>query len=137
MILTFENARRMPYGNPGFDWACKKGYKIENKSRCLYYNVESDWPGWTFSIRFNKIADWFILSAWDDRDSLNPLHVWSFHKDDMVIYRIGGHYILKKFCDRYSLSISNTPKGLKKFEKYEITNRLDKLKEFCKIKNEK
>ena len=134
MILTFEDAVKMPCDNPGFDWTCKKGYKIDNKSRCLYYNISEDWLGWTFPIRFNKTAEWFILSAWDDRNSLNPLHVWAFHKNDMVIYRIGGHYILKKFCDRYGISISNTQEGLKKFEKYEITNRLDKLKEFCNEK---
>lgn len=136
MILTFEDATRMPYGNPGFDWTCKKGYKIDNKSRCLSYYVNSEWLGWTFPIRYNDIADWFILSAWDDRESLKPLHVWAFHKNDMIRYRIGGHYILKKFRDRYGLSIPNTREGLKEFGKYEITDRLDKLKEFCKIKNE-
>ena len=136
MILTFEDATRMPYGNPGFDWICKKGYKIENKARCLYQFVHCSWLGWTFSIRFNNVADWFILSAWDDRESLKPLHVWAFHKDDMIRYRIGGTYILKKFHDRYSFSISNTIKRLRELEKYEITNRLDKLKAWCNNKRE-
>ena len=80
MIQTFENATRMPYGNPRFDWTCQKGDKIENKCRCLYYSIQNDWLGWTFGIRYNRIADWFILSALDDRDSLRPLHVWAFHK---------------------------------------------------------
>ena len=34
--------------------------------------------------RYLHLADWFILSAWDNRDSLTPLHVWAFHKDDIV-----------------------------------------------------
>lgn len=63
MIQTFEDAKRIHYGNPGFDCTCKKGYKMDNKSKCLYYNIDGDWSGWTFPIRFNNIAEWFILSA--------------------------------------------------------------------------
>ena len=123
MIQTFEEPIRMPYGNPGFDWTCKRGDKIDNKSRCISYSNKSNWTGWQFSIRWNNIADWFILSAWDNRDSLTPLHVWAFHKDDIIGER--------KFWRRETFSISNTPEKLKEFEKYEITNRLDKLKELC------
>ena len=126
MIQTFEGAVRMRHNNPGFDWICKRGDKIDNKGRCLIYNNKS--PNWIFNIRYNNIADWFILSAWDSRDSLTPLHVWAFHKDDIV----GG----KKFWRRDSFSITNTPKGLKEFEKYEITGRLDKLKELCNKKKD-
>ena len=77
------------------------------------------------SIRYNTIADWFILSAWDDRDSLNPLYVWIFHKNDIVRE--------KKFWKRNNLWITNTPKKLKEFKKYEVANRLYKLKELCDI----
>jgi len=121
MIQTFEDAIKMPYGNPGYDWICKRGDKIDNKGRCLDY-VEG-YPGWSYPIRYNNIADWFILSAWDDRDSLNPLHVWIFHKNDIVGER--------KFWRRDTLWVSNTQKGIKEFEKYEATYRLDKLKELC------
>lgn len=131
MIQTFEGAIRMPNNNPGFDWTCKNGDKIDNKGVCLRYNTHNNWSGWRFSIRYNDIADWFILSAWDNRDSLQPLYVWAFHKNDMVKYRIGRHNVLKKFCNRESIAIPNTPEGLKEFEKYEVTNRLIKLKELC------
>jgi hypothetical protein len=49
----------------------------------------------------------------------------------MVKYRIGRQKVLKKFCDRELITMPNTPEGLKEFEKYEVTNRLIKLKELC------
>lgn len=124
MIQTFEDPIKMPYGNPGFDWKCKNGDKIDNKGRCLRYDKR---PGrsssWIFQIEYNNIADWFILSAWDDRDSLTPLHVWAFRKDDMVRGR--------KFWRREGFGVTNTPEALKELEKWEVTDRLDKLKELC------
>ena len=123
MIKTFEDPIRMPYGNPGYDWTCKRGDKIDSKGRCLIYSKVSNWSGWEFYIDHNNIADWFILSCWDDRDSLNPLHVFAFHKNDIVRGR--------KFCEFVTFSITNTPKKLKELEKFEVTNRLDKLKELC------
>lgn len=126
MIQTFDDAVRMPYGNPGFDWVCNKGDKIDNKGVCLVH-VDGRPPEWVFGIKWNNIADWFILSAWDNRDSLTPLHVWTFHKNDIVRGR--------KFWRRDSLTITNTQEGIREFEEYEVTDRLKKLKELCRIKN--
>ncbi len=80
-MKTFEDPIKMPPNNPGFDWICKKGQKIDHKGACLKcYPWQSHY--WSFHIIHNKTADYFILSAWDDRDSLNPLHVWIFYKND-------------------------------------------------------
>ncbi len=119
---TFEDPIKMPNGNQGFDWICKKGEKMDHKGSCLTY-FEDVTPIWVYGIGYNNIADWFILSAWDNRESLNPLHIWIFHKNDIVRGR--------KFWRRDSFSITNTPEKLKEFEKYEVTDRLDKLKELC------
>lgn len=129
---TFEDPVRMPYGNPGFDWICKKGEKIDHKCACLSYNNMSNWSGWIFHIYHNNIADWFILSAWDNRDSLNPLHVWAFHKNDMVKYGKGGCAPKLEFWKRDTITITNTPEGIKEFAEYEVTDRLEKLKELCR-----
>lgn len=107
----------MPSNNPGFDWKCKNE---DNKGRCLTYRLGKS-PDCQFDIRYNNIADWFILSAWDNRDSLNPLHVWIFHKNDIIRGR--------EFWKRYSFTITITSERLKEFEEYEITDRLEKLKE--------
>lgn len=36
-----------------------------------------------------------------------------------------------EFWRRKTFTLTNTPECLKEFEKYEITDRLDKLKELC------
>jgi hypothetical protein len=79
MIQTFVDPIRMPYGNPGFDWRCKNGDKIDNKGVCLQH-IEGKSTKWEYQIRWNNIADYFILSAWDDRKSKKPLHAWAFYK---------------------------------------------------------
>ena len=130
MIQTFEDATRMPYGNPGFDWTCKNGDKIDNKGRCLTYDKRPGRsPKWIFQIDYNNIADWFILSAWDNRDALNPLHIWAFHKNDIVRGR--------KFWRREGFTITNIPEVLKELEKWEVTDRLYKLKELCNRNKDK
>ncbi len=73
----FDHVERMPYGNPGYDFVCAKGYKIDVKSSCLH--LEGSRQGhvyWSFAINYNKIADFFLCLAFDDREELKPMHVW-------------------------------------------------------------
>lgn len=128
IIQTFEDPIKMPPNNPGFDWLCKNGLKIQCKARCIGYRSCCDSSIFEFLINRNKIADWFILSCWDNRDSLIPLLVLTFHKNDIVRGR--------KFCEFVSLTITNKPENLKEFEKFEASSRLKKLKEICKYKNQ-
>lgn len=124
---TFDNPKMMPYGNPGYDWICKNGLKIQLECRCLCDNTCSPGanPQFKFThIDYNKVADVFILSGWKDRESLEPLFVLAFKKDDIV----RG----EPFWMRNSLSITNSPGGLAEFKDFEVTNKLDKLKEMCK-----
>lgn len=117
IMKIFEDPIKMPQNNKGFDWLSKKGEKIQCKARYperCGVNIR-----WNFAIRYNCTADWFILSGWDGIDSPKPLHVWIFHKKEMIRGR--------KFWRRESLSIS--PKTLEEFKKYEVTDRLEKLKE--------
>lgn len=118
IIKTFDSPKHMPPNNPGFDWICKNGCKIDSKASCLCIDNEL-----SFNIRWNNIADYFILSAWDSIESLNPLYVWIFHKDDIV----RG----EKFWKRNSISIKITEEGLKEFENNEVTDKLEKLKKIC------
>ena len=56
---VFKNVEQMPNGNPGFDFLCGQGYKIDVKCSCLWYrNIGT--PRWGFKIRKNKIADYFL-----------------------------------------------------------------------------
>ena len=68
----FNDVEVMPYGNPGYDIVCNKGKKIDSKSCCIIKNKN----GWSFHINHNTTADYFCCVAFDNRDDLNPLHMW-------------------------------------------------------------
>ena len=72
---TFENVERMPYGNPGFDFICGAGYKIDVKSSCRRYQKNGS-SSWAFGIDKNCDADYFLCIAFDNREHLNPEHLW-------------------------------------------------------------
>lgn len=127
----FVDINIMPYGNSGYNWICKNGLKIDHKASCLIRKREVigefktwlGWVGWTFAIKHNNIADIFILSGWDNRDSMTPLFVWALRSHDII----RG----KEFWERQSLSVSFSSKGLGEFRFYQIDNKLEKLKRIC------
>ena len=98
----FDTIQRMPYNNPGYDFLCGKGYKIDVKSACL---SGKEFPGWSFIIRNNTVADYFLCLAFDNREFLNPLHVW------LIPSEIVNHL--------NHLHIRNSNKGLSRFAEYE------------------
>jgi hypothetical protein len=71
----FDNIIRMPMHNPGYDFLCGKGFKIDCKSACISIR-EKHSDSWKFMIRYNKTPDHFLCLAFQDRDSLEPKHVW-------------------------------------------------------------
>jgi len=71
LSYVFRDVKRMPMNNPGFDFICNRGKKIDVKSSCTRKD-----HGWDFRIKRNPIADYFLCLAFDNRDALNPLHVW-------------------------------------------------------------
>jgi len=68
---VFKDVEVMPRGNPGFDFICNQGKWIDVKSSCLQKN-----GSWQFNIRHNTTADYFLCLAFDNRESLTPLHAW-------------------------------------------------------------
>jgi len=72
----FDGVRRMPTNNPGYDFVCARGLKIDVKSSTRHAQINQPNEHWTFSIRYNKVADYFLCLAFDNRESLNPEHVW-------------------------------------------------------------
>jgi hypothetical protein len=78
LMSMFKKVEKMPTMNPGFDFLCGKGYKIDAKSACLTKNRANSW---IFRIRYNKIADFFLCLAFDNRKDLNPLHIWLIPRD--------------------------------------------------------
>lgn len=63
----FTIVRRMPHGNPGFNFLCD-GKKVSVRSSRVNGNH------WAFFIAHNVVPDCFALFAFDDNDEL--IHVW-------------------------------------------------------------
>ena len=70
---VFKDVKTMPPNNKGFDFWWNNGFKIDVKSSC---QRKSKIPSWSFKINRNKIADYFLCLALDNREDLNPLHLW-------------------------------------------------------------
>lgn len=66
----FNHIEVMPVNNQGYDFICNKGKKIDVKSATICDDR------WGFHIRRNAIADYFLCLAFDNRDDLNPIHIW-------------------------------------------------------------
>ena len=78
---VFKNVVRMPHGNRGYDFICNKGYKIDVKCTCVNYK-EGGSGHMDFNIRKNVIADYFLCLVFDNRESLNALHIWLLPGDE-------------------------------------------------------
>lgn len=124
MIRRYPDAIKMPYNNKGFDYLWHDT-KIDHKGRCLRY-IKGKSPAWNFGILFNNSARKFVLSGWDNRESINPIYAWEFDGDDIV----RGD----SFWKRTGFYISNTPEGLKQFEDHQID--IDWLKELLRNNRE-
>lgn len=68
---VFKNVHRMPPQNPGYDFRCSKGMKVDVKSSTLHNG-----GSWSFRINKNTVADYFICLAFDNITDLNPLRMW-------------------------------------------------------------
>ena len=75
---VFNNVERMPCINPGYDFICNKNKKIDVKSGCIMKRSinTSRSLAWSFDIRRNKIADYFLILAFSNRQELKPMYMW-------------------------------------------------------------
>ncbi len=110
LSLVFKDVKRMPPTNPGYDFICNKGKLIDVKSGCLKANGKN-LGMWTFIINKNTIADYFLCMAFDNRENLNPMHLWllpSAEFNDKKAIGISLSTIHK--WDKYELNISKVVK---------------------------
>lgn len=114
----FDNVMRMPYANPGYDFICDRGQKIDVKGAILNQHNQ-----FSFHIRYNHITDYFVLIGFNDILKLEPLHIWLI-KSGEIIQELSIN-------DRHILHIPNTNKYIEKFKKYELSDKLEKLKSSC------
>ena len=116
----FNNVEVMKPNNIGFDFICNKGKKIDVKSACRSKHHDQYSNNWLFHINNNKIADYFLCIAFDDRENTNPEHLWL----------IPGEIINNK------TGIGISESRLDKWSKYELDRKLDDVIICCDtIKN--
>lgn len=72
---VFKNVKRMSTTNQGYDFICNKGMKIDVKSSCILHR-KNQLDHFTFNIKRNTIADYFLCLAFNNRNDLNPIHMW-------------------------------------------------------------
>lgn len=107
---VFKNVVRQPTNTHGFDFICNKGKKIDVKSSCIR-NRNRGKPYWQFNIRKNKIADYFLLIAFDNRENLNPLYTWLIPSYNIRDYT-GISLSVDRVCklDKYVIDIDKVSK---------------------------
>jgi len=108
---------RKQYGNIGYDYLCNKNYKIDVKAVCL----DTTKNRWEYHIYKNKVADYFLLLAFDNRHDLNLLHVWLFKGTTKIKNQMGN----EKLNNKASFSIMNITRSLCDFYDYEKTYELE------------
>ena len=109
---VFKHVEKMPNGNPGYDFICGGGHKIDVKSACRH--VRKNWADmWVFHIEKNQIAEYFLCLAFDNRDDLNPEHIWLIPSN--------------KINDHVSIGISETT--LAKWDEYKLD--IEKVSACC------
>ena len=151
LLTIFENVEKMDYGNPGFDFICKNPrqdfidkypqlkltidseYKIQLEVCCLYDHINKS-SYFKFHVKHNNTPDYYILVGFNTRECLDILHIWMFHRNDMI--RKGNSYTKKEeFWKRNSITITDDPDYLERFKYYEIVYKLNELKDLCNNKN--
>jgi len=110
---VFKNVEVMRYGNPGYDFVCNNGYLIDVKSATKLKNQDA----WLFTIKRNQIPDYFLCLAFDNREKLNPEHIWLIPA--------------KKMNHLKSLVVSVAT--IDKWNHYELTNKLNDVINCCNI----
>lgn len=102
---VFKNVQKMPYGTPGYDFICGRGHKVDVKSACRSHDGIHD--RWKFHIFKNRVAEYFLCLAFDNREDLNPGYMWLI-PGGVVNHRTGVSIsvtTLQKW-DEYALDVS-------------------------------
>lgn len=116
-ILLGEIDKHMPATRHKFDFLLKSGIKVDIKARLLSYREKRIY--WDFPIKYNSVADYFILIGLDNLENLNIIHIWLFKRDDLVRNR--------KFWNREEICITNQDYYLSKLSRFDVTKKLGNL----------
>ncbi len=109
-------------------------FKIKHIYSCLnrrLYKIKN----WRYYIKYNDHVDIFILTAFNNIESLELQHFWVIKAKEKFPSQRSED---KEFWNRSVYFIYDTKKGISKMEKYEHKDKLEKLKDLIlKIKENK
>ena len=95
------------FGTPDIDFTCPNGYKIQVKTASITYSRGN--PRWSFKLKKNKVADYFILVAVNNVNDINkrnfkPTHIWLM-EGHLLNYKTGTSISLSRISkwDKYSI----------------------------------
>ena len=111
---VFKDVERMGVTNPGYDFVCNRGMKIDVKSSCVLHR-KNCLDHFTFSIKRNKIAKYFLCLAFNSREDLTPIHMWLLPSN--------------KFNHLICASISEST--INKWDEYRLP--IDKVSSCCEV----
>lgn len=116
----YGKLERMPYGNRGYDFICRKDKKkIEVKRRQMTSYPDSKVQYFDFThIDYNKEADIFIFVGIIGSE---PVKIWKFDKKDILEDNL-------PIWARERLLISNKPSCFDIYRNYELPTKLEDLK---------
>jgi len=103
---VFKNVQRMPMNNPGYDFICGHDYMVDVKSSCRHHHKKCA-DNWTFTIRRNQIAQYFLMLAFNNRNDLDPEYIWLIPADEtnhLMLASISETTLAK--WDEYALDIN-------------------------------
>lgn len=103
ILPLLPNAKRMPMHHPKYDYLCSKGYKVDIKSGVAHQEARGNLR-WKFKIAKNKVADYFLCVAYNNREDLKIAKIWLFP----------GHFVNNQTM------ISITTETIDKWKQYEI-----------------
>lgn len=107
---VFKNVEQMPPNYPGYDFICNNGYRVNVKCSCLTYKKWKA-PRWNFYINMNKDTDYFLFLAFDNREDLNPMHIWLIPGDIVNCFSgVGATINTIGKWDEYKLDIDKVIK---------------------------
>ncbi len=123
--------------NKHFDFILRyRNMKFKVKHIISSYQNPSSW---FYYIKYNKVADAFLLTAIDNKKLMNFQHLWFIQTQEMFeTKRLGKKLCRSRFYNRYSLRIYLKKDIIEYMSRFELKDELDKLKrsKSCAMHNE-
>jgi hypothetical protein len=136
----FNNITKVNSADKSVDFVLEldgKRLKVKHLTSCCIHMCLADKDrtqyGWEYNIDQNHTVDAFLLSAFDNRNSLNCLHLWlvlSKKTFGSVFNRLPHRKINKQLRCRKILRLRNSTDTMSYMDRFELKEELQKLKEF-------